>query len=726
VPRTRKSPSTDGASSNTPVGVTGSPTDTTADTYQDTQVAEARAEELRTRIREAEDAYYALDNPIMTDAKFDALVRELQAIEAARPDLITPDSPTQRVSGEATGGFAKVMHPTPMLSLGNVRTPEELRAWHQRAQNLLPVATFSYVCEPKIDGLSMNLTYERGMLTLAATRGNGVVGEDVTANMRTIASVPQRLRAAEGMPMPARVEVRGEVYMTHEAFVALNERLAEEAQKNGKTPDLKANPRNAAAGSLRQKDPRVTASRPLSFLAYYIGLIVGAPEPDSQSQTLNWLRAWGFPVSDLIQHVKTLEEAQRYCDHLEANRFTVPFEIDGAVIKINDRWQQHELGEVARDPRWAIAYKFAPIEATTRLRDIVVTVGRTGALTPNARLDPVPIGGVTIARAQLFNEDEVRRKDLRIGDMVIVRRHGDVIPGIVKPLVELRDGSEQPWSFPATCPSCGTHVVREEGEAVTYCPNEECPAQRVERLIHFAAQGSMDIRGLGEAVAERLVSSGMLRDLADLYHLTREQVLTLPGFQEKSAQNLLDAIVSSRTCPFERVLYALGIRYVGMKAAEIVTGHLRTMEAILAASEEDLAALPGIGPTIAASLHHWAQVEANRRLVQRLREAGLQLALAEETVAAGQGLPLAGQTYLLTGSLAQLTRGQAEKAIEALGGKIAPSVSKSLSHLVVGSAPGSKLAKAEKLQVPIHDEAWLVELLGAHNAMPEERKRLTL
>jgi DNA ligase (NAD+) len=700
------------------------PHDTAADAYQDTQAVEAQAEALRERIRAAEHAYYALDNPIMTDAEFDALVRELQAIEAARPDLIAPDSPTQRVSGEAAAGFAKVQHLTPMLSLANVRSPEELRAWKQRAQNLLPNATFTYVCEPKIDGLSMNLTYKKGVLEVAATRGNGVIGEDVTANIRTIGSVPKRLRAVEGVPIPELVEVRGEVYMTRADFVALNERFAEEAQANGKPPDLKANPRNAAAGSLRQKDSRITAERPLSFLAYHIGEIDGTTEPTSQAQTLEWLRAWGFPTSELARHVETLEEAQAYCDEMEANRFTIPFDIDGAVIKINDRWQQHELGEVARDPRWAIAYKFAPIEATTKLLDIVVTVGRTGALTPNARLVPVPIGGVTVSRAQLFNEDEIRRKDLRIGDTVIVRRHGDVIPGIVKPLSEERDGGERVWEFPKTCPVCGTPVVREEGGAVTYCPNEQCPAQRVERLIHFAAQGSMDIRGLGEAVAQRLVESGLVRDFADLYALTLEQILTLPGFQKKSAQNLLDSIAASRNCPFPRVLYALGIRYIGEKAAEIFAESMGSMEAILAASEAELAALPGIGPKIAESLHHWTAVESNRHLIERLKAAGVQLALPEDVGASAKDQPLAGQTFLLTGSLAQLTRGQAEKAIEALGGKIAPSVSKSLSHLVVGSAPGSKLAKAEKLNVPIHDEEWLVALLRERDAMPGERKRL--
>ncbi|MBF6590852.1 MAG: NAD-dependent DNA ligase LigA, partial [Ktedonobacterales bacterium] len=395
------------------------------------------------------------------------------------------------------------------------------------------------------------------------------------------------------------------------------------------------------------------------------------------------------------------------------------------VIKINDRWQQQELGEVARDPRWAIAYKFVPVEAHTRLRDIVVTVGRTGALTPNARLDPVAIGGVTVANAQLFNEDEIRRKDLRIGDMVVVQRHGDVIPGIVKALVELRDGSERPWTFPATCPSCGTAVVREEGGAVTYCPNEECPAQRVERLFHFARQDAMDIRGLGEAVAERLVETGLARDVADLYDLTEEQVLTLPGFQRKSAGNLLGAIAASKARPFSRVLYALGIRYVGEKAAEIVAAHLRTMEAVLAASEAELAALPGIGPKIAQSLCHWGRLETTRRLVARLGAAGLRLVALDGAAMVSADLPLAGQTFLLTGALAQLTLGQAEKALAALGGKVVPGVTKALDHLIVGAAPGSKLAKAEKLKVPVRDEEWLVELLRAHDALPDARRRLT-
>ena len=721
---------------------------------------QADAHALRERIKEADYAYYELDNPIISDAAYDDLMRELKALEEAHPEIITPDSPTRHVSGEAAAGFTKVRHATPMLSLANVRSPEELRAWFQRAQNQLPSATLSFVGEPKIDGLSMNLTYERGRLVLGATRGNGEIGEDVTANVRTITDIPRQLhrghsggagsaagdaerdgagnegadgsasserdgRSEGDAPIPFRVEVRGEVYMLEADFEALNERLADEAEAAGTTPRLFANARNAAAGSLRQKDWRVTASRPLSFLAYQIGSIEGAPEPRTQWEVLRWLRAWGFPVSERAQQLASLDEAQAYCAATEAARFSIPFVIDGAVIKIDERWQQQELGVVARDPRWAIAYKFVPIEAQTTLRDIVVTVGRTGALTPNARFDPVQIGGVTVARAQLFNEDEVRRKDLRIGDSIVVQRHGDVIPGVVKSLPQLRDGTEQPWHFPTVCPSCGTPVVRNEGEKVTYCPNIHCPGRILEGLQFFVGREAMDIRGLGEEIVARLVEAGLVHDPADIYALTLDDLLKLPGFQQKSATNLLNAIAASKARPFPRVLFALGIRYVGQKAAEILADGLRSIDAIFAASIEEINALPGIGPTIAESVYSWARDERSRALVERLRAVDLQLSMPEpDGAAATDGLPFSGESFLLTGSLERLTRGQAEQAIQALGGKIASGVSKSLSHLIAGAAAGSKLARAQKLGVPVHDEHWLVERLEAHGAMPAERQRL--
>ena len=687
---------------------------------------EEHVRKLRERITEADYAYYVLDNPIMSDLDYDNLMRELQALETEHPELASPESPTQHVSGEPAVGFAKVRHLTPMLSLANVRTGDELRAWAQRAQNLLPGTRFTYTCEPKIDGLSMNLVYEDGRLAVAATRGNGEIGEDVTANIRTVKDIPQTLLSNDSVPIPSRVEIRGEVYMRKADFEALNERLTDEAAAAGTSPRLFANARNAAAGSLRQKDPRVTAERPLSFLGYQIGLIEGAPEPRTQWEVLRWVHAWGFPISDLIRHSETLDDALAHCEHLGQIRFTIPFEIDGGVVKIDERWQQEELGVVARDPRWAIAYKFAPIEAATTLRDIVVTVGRTGALTPNARFDPVNIGGVTVSRAQLFNADEVARKDLRIGDTIVVQRHGDVIPGVVKALVEMRDGSEQPWTFPSECPVCHTPVVRNEGEKVTYCPNERCPGRREEALGHFVSRGAMDIRGLGDEIVTRLRNAGAISDVSDLYTLTEGDLVEMPGFQKKSAQNLIAAIEQSKQVPYPRVLYALGIRFVGEKAAEILAEGFRSIDALLAATPEEINALPGIGPKIAESIYQWTQQPSTRDLIEKLRAAGLQLSMPEDHEAqAGERLPLSGQTFLLTGSLATMTRGQAEQAIQNLGGKIASSVSKSLGHLITGEAPGSKLDKAQKLGVPIHDEQWLVRVLSEHNAMPTERKAVS-
>jgi DNA ligase (NAD+) len=694
-----------------------------ADSQPQENQTEQRADALRTRIREADRAYYEQDNPIISDAEYDELMRELRALEEANPAIVTPDSPTQAVSGAPAAGFAKVRHRTPMLSLANARAPEELLAWRDRAARVLPQAVFRYVCEPKIDGLSMNLTYDHGELILGATRGDGLVGEDVTANVRTIKDIPHRLNADGGAPIPDIVEVRGEIYMRHSDFEALNQRLADEAEQAGTTPRLFANARNSAAGSLRQKDPQITVSRPLSFLAYHMGALEGADEPATQADLLGYLRAWGFPVSPLATRVETIEEAQAYADQRAAARFDLGYDIDGAVIKIDDRWQQQELGSVGRDPRWAIAYKFAPAEGNTKLLGINVSVGRTGALTPIASLAPLKLGGVTITSAQLFNEDEVRRKDLRIGDTVVVQRHGDVIPGIVKAMVELRDGTEQPWTFPTNCPVCDTPVVRAEGGAVTYCPNLQCPARHLENVIHFAAV--MDIRGLGEAIAERLVGSALIHDVADLYHLTKEQLLTLPGFQEKSAENLLRSIETSKRQPFERVLCAIGIRMVGEKAAESLAQGFRSADALLKATEEEISALPGVGPKIAHSVYEWLQVDTHRQFIEKLKAAGLRMEVTDEGGTATDGLPFSGQTFLLTGSLSQLTRGQAEQAIKSLGGKIAPSVTKSLDHLVVGDAPGSKVAKAEKLGVPTRTEDWLVERLREHGAMPEKRERLS-
>ncbi len=682
---------------------------------------EAHAQELRDRLRDADEAYYVLSEPIMSDAEYDTLMRQLRELEVQHPELITPDSPTQRVSGRPSTEFAEVRHLVPMLSLANAHKPEELRAWQERAQRLLPTAAFAYVCEPKIDGLSMNLLYERGELVVGATRGDGVIGEDVTTNVRTLKDIPRRLRHADSAPIPTRVEVRGEIYMKTADFEALNQRLAEQAQSSGAKPRLFANPRNAASGALRQKDPTITASRPLSFLSWGIGAIEGAPEPQSQYELMQWVRAWGFPVSERLTRVETLEEAQAFCDDLERQRFEVPFEIDGAVIKIDARWQQEDLGAVGRDPRWAIAYKFEPIEQNTKLLDIWVSVGRTGALTPNAVLEPVRIGGVTVSRATLHNADYITERDIRIGDTVVVQRRGDVIPQVVKPLTDLRNGSETIWQFPAECPACHSPVFRGEGDAIAYCTNVDCPAQQIERIIHFASRGAMDIRGLGALTIPKLVDAGLVHDAADLYDLSKEALLQLGGFQDKSASNLVRAIEQSKAQPFPRVLNGLGIRFVGEKSAETLAEGFRTIDAILDAGEERLGALEGVGPAIASSVHNWAQLPNNRRLVARLQAAGVQLSMPADDHADSADLPFAGQTFLLTGSLSSLTRGQAEDALQRLGGKIASGVSKSLSHLVVGADPGSKLAKAQKAGVPIHDEAWLVERLREHGVMPAER-----
>ena len=686
--------------------------------------AAERAESIRGRIRAAEEAYYDLAEPIMSDGEFDELVRELRGIEAAHPEAVTPDSPTQRVSGRPSQVFAEARHAIPMLSLKDVKTPEELRGWYERNERLLPTARFTYVCEPKIDGLSMNLLYDRGRLVLAATRGDGVVGEDVTPNILTVRrDIPRYLKTSGDAPMPTRVEVRGEIYMRTADFEALNERLAEEAQAANVTPRLFANPRNGAAGSLRQKDATITAARPLSFLAWGIGVVEGAREPATEWEIVRWLRAWGFPVSDLIEEAADLDAALAYAMRLEAMRFELPFEIDGAVLKINDRWQQDELDVVGRDPRWAAAYKFAPVEATTKLHEIVVTVGRTGKLTPNARLEPVRIGGVVVANASLFNEDYVQSRDLRLGDSVVIERRGDVIPRVVKPLPDLRTGAEVVWTFPKTCPVCEQPVTRADGEADTYCTNVDCPAQRTERLRHFVSRGAMDIQGLGDLIIEKFITTGTIADAADLYDLTVERLLALDGFQQKSASNLIAAIERSKAQALPRVIFALGIRFVGEKAAEILAEGMGSLDAILDAGAEELAALAGIGPRIAASVFQWSRLETNRHLVARLRGAGLQLTKPEgDHTDSSADLPFSGQTFLLTGSLATLTRGQAEQAIQRLGGKIAPGVSKTLSHLVVGADAGSKLAKAQKAGVPIHDEAWLIEELRAHDALPEERR----
>ncbi len=666
----------------------------------ETEQLAARVAALRHQIEEAAYQYFVQDNPVLTDAEYDQLMIELQRIEQEHPELQSPDSPTQRVGAGPVQDVPQRRHPVPMLSLANARSEEELRAWHRRAQNILPNAKFEYICEPKIDGLAMALTYEQGRLTVAATRGDGMIGEDWTPNVRTIRTIPQKLR---GERIPDRVEVRGEIYMTARSFEKLNEQMTDDR--------LFASPRNAAAGSLRQKDARITASRHLDFFGYQIGYIQGM-DVHSQWEALQLIRAWGFPVNPHITLAKTLDEVMDYCNKWEKERFNLPYEIDGVVIKINDFVQQQELGTVARDPRWAIAFKYPPTQVATQLLDIRVNIGRTGSVNPWALLEPVNIRGVVVSRAALHNEGDIQRKDLRIGDWVLVQRAGEVIPQVVKPIVERRTGNEEVYHLPENCPLCGTPIVRIPDQAMAYCPNEQCPARSLEGLFHFISV--MDMETIGEKRCEQLVEVGYIHDVADYYSLTRDQLLALESVKAKSADNMLAAIEASKHRPFWRLIFALNIRYVGEKTAQIVTEAFPDIDTLLAASEEEIIRAPGIGPIIGHSLYTWLQNDRNRQLIERLRQAGLNMREERRTLDG----PLAGQTFLLTGRLNSMTRPAAEELIVKLGGTIATGVSKSLSHLIVGEDAGSKLAKAQKAGVPIHDEQWLIDLLEEHGAIP--------
>lgn len=665
-----------------------------------------RVDELRHEIEQHNYNYFVLDSPSVPDAEYDRLMRELRTLEADYPELQSEDSPTQRVGGQVGQGFKPRRHPVPMLSLANAFTHEQLEAWFRRVSALVPNATIDFVIEPKIDGLAIALTYEAGAFKVGATRGNGVEGEDVTANLRTVAEVPKRL-ASE--PIPDRLEARGEIYMDSEGFQRLNERRAEE----GAT--LFANPRNSAAGSLRQLDPKVTQSRPLRLWSYAIGYTEGVVV-ESQLEALRLLATWGFPVNPLIQHVDDIHAVQEYCDAMNRQRESLPYEIDGVVVKINSFALQEELGAVGREPRWAIAYKFAPMQATTRLIDIGVNVGRTGAINPYAILEPVIVGGVTIQLATLHNELDIQRKDIRVGDRVIVHRAGDVIPQVVKPIVEDRDGSEEVYYLPKHCPSCGTELIRPEGEAMTRCPNTSCPAQRFRWIEHFVSEGAMDIRGLGEALVQVLLDHQLIRDPADLYSLTSDQLLSLPGIKEKSATNLIRSIDRSKQRPLDRVVVALGIRFVGDQVAERLVHAFSNLDAIANATVDQLEAAEGVGRKTAEAVVRWMERPENRDILRRLQTSGLTWEAAPRDEPTG---PLAGRTFLITGRLEGLSRGQAESRLRGFGARIASGMSKSVDYLIVGAEPGSKLDRARKLGTAIQDEAWLVQLLQ-NGTLPSE------
>lgn len=665
-----------------------------------------RVVELRMAIREADYAYYVLDDPALTDAEYDALMRELRRLELNHPELLSPDSPTQRIAGTPAASFTKLRHPQPMLSLANAMDVAELREWHGRVVRLLGAAAqVAFVVEPKIDGLAIALTYQDGHLVRGATRGDGEIGEDVTANLRTIGGIPLALRSLQqsGLPVASSIEVRGEVYMRRADFAALNERLAAADEKRF------ANTRNAAAGSLRQKDPQVTAERPLRFFAYAVGPFSGV-ELQSQWQTLHYLRSLGLPVNSDARRYEDFEAVLNFCRDWMGQREELPFEADGMVIKVDDFAQQRELGVVQRDPRWAVAFKFPAREAVTRLTAITVNVGRTGVLTPNAELDPVVIGGVTVRNASLHNADYISERDIRVGDYVTVKRAGDVIPYVVGPVLMLRQGDEQPWSFPTHCPACGTLVERVEGEAAWRCPNFGiCPAQLVRKVEHFVSRGAMDIAGIGERQADQFVSAGWINDVADLYSLKAEQFAGVEGYGPKRITNLLEAIEASKQRPLDRLLVGLGIRFVGTVAAADLASHFGNLDAIMVASEADFVAIEGIGPVVATSICSFFQRTESRYLIEKLRAAGLQFTTAPAVRASDS---LAGQLFVLTGTLPNLTREQAGALIQAHGGKLSESVSKRTSYVVAGVSAGSKLARATTLGVPVLDEAGLLALIG--------------
>jgi DNA ligase (NAD+) len=657
---------------------------------------EARAEELRAQIDEANYRYYILDEPVITDAEFDAILRELIELETKHPNLRTPDSPTQRVGAPASERFAPYQHAKPMLSLSNAFDEDELRAFDERVRKLAGTDV-SYVCELKIDGLAIALDYRDGLLERGGTRGDGNIGEEVTPNLRTVKTIPLRLRE----PVPF-IEVRGEVYLRKSDFEKLN------AKREREGLPVFANPRNAASGGVRQLDPKLTSERRLSFFAYAIA-VNGSEKITAQSEALDVLRRLGFHVNEHIRPARTIDDVIAFCRSWEAKRDELDYEIDGVVIKVDDLRTQEKLGAVARDPRWATAFKFKPREARTKLRDITITVGRTGTLNPNAMLDPVQIGGVTVRNATLHNEDYIESNDIRIGDTVLVTRAGDVIPRVVGPILSERTGKEKRFVMPDACPVCGSAVDHPEGEAMSRCTNAACPAQVVERVRHFASRGAMDIEGLGDVMAEQLTSLELVRDIADIYALDSKTLTRVPRMGERSIQKLLDAIEGSKTRGLARVLTGLGIRFVGEQTAAILASDFGSMDALEEASEDDLQRSEGIGPEVARSVSLFFDQTANRKMIEHLRKNGVAL---EATMRrrTGEG-KLAGKTFVLTGTLPTLSREEASELIEAEGGKVTGSVSKKTDYVVAGEAAGSKLTKAEQLGITILDEAGLRAIL---------------
>ena len=660
---------------------------------------ESRLEDLRRQLNEYSYRYHVLDDPTVPDAEYDRLYRELVELERKHPDLIIPaDSPTQRVGEQPLSEFAEVRHEVPMLSLDNAFSDEDLVAFDKRVRDRLDVAEIDYAAEVKLDGLAISLLYEQGSLVRAATRGDGATGEDVTSNIRTIKSIPLALR---GAGFPARLEARGEVFMTKSGFEELNNRQREQEEK------LFANPRNAAAGSLRQLDPRITAKRPLQFFAHGIGIVDNGEIPSSHFEILQSLKTWGLPVSAETKRVTGIDECVGFYRKIAETRARLPYEIDGVVFKVDGLGLQAELGFVSRAPRWAVACKFPPEEAVTKVLGIEVQVGRTGALTPVARLEQVRVGGVTVTNATLHNADEVQRKDVRVGDTVIVRRAGDVIPEVVRVLLESRPQETHRFSMPDNCPVCGSPVERIEGEAVVRCTGGlHCRAQSIQSIIHFASRRAMDIEGLGDKLVEQLFDTGLLRNVSDLYKLEREKVAALDRMGEKSSENLLRAISASKYAQLNRFLYALGIREVGETTASNLARHF-TLDALRSATEEELCEIKDVGPVVAGNIARFFQDEQNTSVIDALLGAGIVWENTQEE----QTADLQGKTFVITGTLAALSRNETKDRLISRGAKVSGSVSGKTDYLVAGENPGSKLDKANSLGVQILDEAELMEML---------------
>ena len=668
-----------------------------------------RIEKLRTLINYHNHRYYVLDSPEISDEEYDELMQELRELEAEHPELITPDSPTQRIGAPPVEEFGVVEHPEPLLSLANAFSYEDLAAWHRRASNILGGSDFDLVCEPKIDGLAVALTYVDGLFVTGATRGDGYRGENITQNLRTIRSIPL---SVPGKEAPPRFEVRGEVYIPKKGFKKLNEERAREGLP------LFANPRNAAAGSVRQLDSSITAKRPLDIFVYGLGPAAGKAVPDTHWVIMQWLKSLGFKVNPEIALCRTIDEAEEYHQKWVEGRESWPYEADGMVVKVNAIAFQSELGAVAHEPRWSIAYKFPAVQGTTRIIGIGINVGRTGSLNPYAILEPVHIGGVVISSAALHNEEDIHRKDIRIGDTVIVQRAGEVIPEIVGPVVSKRTGKEKVFHMPSHCPVCSAEVIKPEGEAMHRCTNSACPSQALEKIKHFVGRNAMDIDGVGEKLCQALFEKGLVKDVADLYYLTREQLLTMEKMADKSVSNVLNSIQASKDRPLARVIFALGILHVGEEYAELLAKEFPSIDALAGADKEKLKDIPSIGPKIAESIVAFFRQKGNKNIIKKLKKAGVRLKRGKVAEVKPGELPLAGLEFVITGKLESSARPEAEARIEALGGKASSDVTKKTSYVVVGTDPGSKLAKAGKLGIKTLSEAEFLELLNQNISSP--------